>query len=365
MGDQLVRLTRRFILQRSHARYASSRPADAAFFSDDRTEFGRDLVRQLPDCDVLNLHWVAQFVDFRSFFRAVPKRAPLVWTLHDPYPFTGGCHYYGGCDRFMRLCGACPELGSSDGSDLSREVWQRKKESYSLIPDRRLCIVAPSRWLAGEVRKSALLSRFSVSVIPYGLDLDVFTPREKLLARDMLGIPREARVLLFAAQALGERRKGFALLGEALAPLPASAGICLVSVGRGAGLSAVQLPHMSLGFIDNDRILSWAYSAADLYVAPTLDDNLPNTVMESLACGTPVVGFNTGGVPDMVRNGVTGFVVPKGDTVGLRQAILRVLDDAALRADMSKNCRRIAVDEYDLKLQAQRYLALYESIVSN
>jgi glycosyltransferase involved in cell wall biosynthesis len=308
---------------------------------------------------------VAGLVDYRSFFRVVPAKNPLVWTLHDANPFTGGCHYPGACPRFNGGCGECPELGSAIDSDLSRAIWQRKKAAYSRIPEGRIHVVTPSRWLAGEARRSSLLGRFPVSVIPYGIHTDVFCPRKQIMAREALDIPRDTRVVLFAAASLQERRKGFAMLAEALAPLPADAGIHLVSVGQSAFVPNIRLPNLSLGFIENDRILSLVYSAADVYVTPTLDDNLPNTVMESMSCGTPVVGFEVGGVPDMVRNGVSGFVVPKGDTGALRQAILGVLDDAALRTEMSQNCRRIAVEEYDFKLQARRYLTLYESITSN
>jgi glycosyltransferase involved in cell wall biosynthesis len=359
---RLRRLAWRHVLRLSVARYAWSR--GALIFYDDRSELGADLMRQLPPCEIFNLHVIYGFVDFRSFFRSVPRRSLLVWTLHDPIPFAGGCHYYGVCRRFNDGCGACPELGSSNVSDLSREIWQRKKTAYSYIPDGRLHLVTPSRWLADEARQSKLLGRFPVSVIPYGLDTEVFCPRNREAAREALGMPRDARVILFAAASVRDRRKGFTMLGEALAPLPADAGIQLVSVGSNPASPNIRLPNLSLGFIQNDRILSLVYSAADLYVTPTLDDNLPNTVMESMSCGTPVVAFEVGGVPDMVRNGVSGFVVPKGDTVALRQAILRVLDNPTLRAELAANCRRIALEEYDFMIQARRYLDLYTSITN-
>jgi glycosyltransferase involved in cell wall biosynthesis len=333
------------------------------FFTDDRSELGSDLIRQLPACEIVNLHWIAGFVDYRSFFRAVAARMPLVWTLHDANPFTGGCHYYGPCERFMRGCGLCPELGSSSERDLSRAIWQRKKESYSFLRSGRLQVVTPSRWLAGEVQKSALLGGFPVRTIPNGFETEVFSPRDRVLAREMLGVPRDSKVVLFAAQSLGERRKGFAALAQALAPFSPDTGIHLVSVGHADCLLDVRLPHLNLGLVDNDRILSWVYSAADVYVAPTLDDNLPNTVMEAMSCGTPVVGFDTGGVPEMVRNGMSGFVVPKGDTGALRQAILRLLDNSALRTEMAGNSRRIAVEGYDIRLQARRYLSLYQDLL--
>ena len=361
---RVKRFARRHLLWRSAARYASSRPPGAAHFVDDRSELGADLMRQLPTCDITHLHLIFNFVDSRTFFRIAPRRSPLVWTLRDPNPFTGGCNYYGACRRFNDGCGACPVLGSTIASDLSHEVWQRKKAAYSYIPDGRLHLVAPSRWFAGEARQSALLGRFPVSVIPNGLDTEVFSPRDRMMARAALDIPLDAKVVLFGAASVPEHRKGFALLDDALSPLGADTGIHLVSVGRTGFSPNNRLPNLSLGFIENDRILSLVYSAADLYVTPTLDDNLPNAVLESMSCGTPVVGFEVGGVPDMVRNGVSGFVVPKGDTVALRQAILRVLDNPPLRAELAANSRRIAVEEYGLMSMARRYLELYKSVVA-
>jgi glycosyltransferase involved in cell wall biosynthesis len=360
---RLLRLARRQMLLRDARRYASTRPAHAGFFSDDRSEYGAGLAGQIPECEVLNLHFVAGLVDYGTFFRAPSARKPMVWTLHDANAFTGGCHTHGACGRFNQGCGACPELGSSSDKDLTHAIWQRKKGAYAHIPKERLHVVTPSRWLADEARQSTLLGGFPVSVIPYGIATDVFCPRNKLLAREMFGLPKDSKVVLFAAQYGGWAFKGFSLLVEALTPL-ASTDIYLFSVGSGTPSLTLPFPHMNTGFIDNDRILSWAYSAADLYVTPSLDDNLPNTVMESMSCGTPVIGFNVGGVPDMVRDGNTGFLAPKGDVGALRQAILRVLDNPPLGAELAANCRRIAVEEYDLRIQAQRYLELYTSLTN-
>lgn len=364
LSSKLPRIVRRLTLQWSAARYASSRPTGAGWFTDDRSEYGSNLVSQLPECNVVNLHLIGGLVDYRDFFRAMPKRKPVVWTLHDTNPFTGGCHYFGECRRYNHECGECPELGSTQRRDLSHSIWQRKKRSYSLIPKGRLHVVTPSRWLEREVRESALLGRFPVSIIPNGLDTGVFSPRDKGMAREILGIKRDSNVVLFAATGVAAPRKGFKLLAEVLASWPGNKPVHLVSVGQGSDIPGLQLPRTSLGFVGDDRILSWVYSAADIYVTPTLEDNLPNTVMESLSCGTPVIGFDTGGVPDMVRDGVSGFLAPKGDVEALRQAMLRVLDNSDLKAQMAENCRRIAIEEYDVRVLARRYLVLYESLLA-
>ena len=364
LSSRLRRRMRREWTACGLARYRMSRPLGYELFSDDRTEYDADLLSQLPPCDVINMHWVAGFVGYEPFSTRAPKHTPVVWTLHDMNPFTGGCHYDYGCSRHADSCGACPQLGSDDAKDLSHQIWRRKRRVFEQVKSGRLRIVTPSRWLAKEAERSVLFGRFPISVVPYGLDTDVFSPRDRRIARAALEVPQDARVILFAADSTDNRRKGFALLTQALAGLANLAALFLVSLGSGMPAIGVSVPHMHLGYLANDRLLSLAYSAADLLVVSSLQDNLPNTVLESLACGTPVVGFNTGGIPDMVRPGVTGLLVPTGNIGGLREAIAELLRDSDARAEMSINCRRIAVEEYALEVQARRYVDLYEKMLT-
>ncbi len=364
IARRLRRLLRRGRIARSLERYESSRPAGYEPFSGDRSEHGATLVRQLPSCDVINLHWVAGFVDYRSFFRSIPRGTPVVWTLHDMNPFTGGCHYDDGCGKFAEYCGACPQLGSSAARDLSREIWQRKRRVFQGVPKGGLHIVTPSRWLARQVRRSPLLRDRPVSVIPNGLDTQAFSPRDRRSAREVLGVPPEAKVVLFVAQWTGIRRKGFRLLLEALAGLSSVPNLLLMSLGVGGGSDDIGIPHVHFDRTDDDRLLALVYSAADLFVIPSLQDNLPNTVMEAMSCGTPVVGLDVGGIPDMVRPGTTGSLVPPGDVKALGAAIAGLLEDDPKRREMARNCRRIAVEEYSLEVQARRYVELYERMLA-
>jgi len=363
LSSRLRRRLRRERITRDFRCYRTSLSISCELFTDDRSQFGADLVRQLPQCDMINLHWIAQFLDYPAFFAAVPRRIPVVWTLHDMNPFTGGCHYDNGCGRFMSGCGQCPQLGSSDPFDLSSKVWERKQLVFNSLDSARLHIVTPSGWMADQVRKSTLLGRFPVTIIPNGIDGEDFAPRDRHLARDVLGVPREAKVLLFTADVVTHRRKGFALLTEALEGLNEISNLILISIGWGKTVIDSGIHHLHLGYASNDRWLSLIYSAADLFVIPSLQDNLPNTVLESLACGTPVVGFAVGGIPDMVRPGLTGLLVPAGDSMALRDAIVRLLNDPASREHMAAECRRIAVEEYSYELQTKRYVALYESLL--
>jgi glycosyltransferase involved in cell wall biosynthesis len=364
LSNRLRRRLRRERITRSFMRYRVSRPASYERFSDDRTQHGAALVHQLPPGDVVNLHSIASFIDYRTFFAAVPQHTPVVWTLHDMNPFTGGCHYDDGCGRYMDGCGVCPQLGSDDAADLSHKIWERKRKIFAQIKPGRLHIVTPSHWMAGMVKCSILLGGCPVTVIPYGLDVDDFAPRPRCPARNILGVPQNARVVLFVAEAMEIRRKGFALLAKALAGLADLTNLFVISVGRRKPAIDTQFPHLHLGHISNDRLLSLVYSAADILVCPALQENLAQTALESLACGTPIVGFAVGGFPDMVRQGVTGLLVPPQDVPALRAAIADSLQDVSRRAEMAANCRRIAVEEYSLEVQARRYVELYQATVS-
>jgi glycosyltransferase involved in cell wall biosynthesis len=333
------------------------------FFSN-ACEIYKDACEQIPECDLIQLHWVAGFIDYKVFFTWLPPELPLVWTLHDMANFTGGCSYDLSCGKFVQQCGTCPQLGSTSQIDLSRQVWRRKQKYYASLDIERVRIVTPSRWLGKEVERSSLLGRFNWSVIPYGLNTEVFQPRDGRVAREVLGIPQDAQVLLFISSNAGDYLKGFHLLAEALAGVEGDKTIFLLSVGKGFPPRFNRFRHAHFQDIHNDRLLSFIYSASDVYVAPSLGDNLPNTVLESISCGTPVVAFSTGGIPDMVRPGVTGLLATAGDSADLRAAILEILSNNEKRTEMSIHCRRVALAEYDLSVQARRYLEIYREMLN-
>lgn len=360
--SRVMRYARRKNLQAAWNQYRTARPSDASLFSGDRSVHYAALLAQVPSCDVIHLHWVAGLFDYRAFLPAAARQAPLVWTLHDMNPFTGGCHHDYGCGRFANQCGACPQLGYSNPHDLTRVTWRRKRRAFTSIPAGRLQVVAPSQWLAGEARRASLFRDFPVCVIPNGLDMQTFAPREKLSARVMLGIPADARVLLFVAQWLGDPLKGFSHLAHALTGMTDVPGLFLLSVGKFAGALPVPIPCRNLGIVHDPRLLSMIYSAADLFLLPSLQDNLPNTMLESLACGTPIIAYGSGGIPEVVRDGVNGMLVPTGDVAALRSTILSVLSDPARRSAMSENARRLMLREYTLKESARRYAELYASL---
>jgi glycosyltransferase involved in cell wall biosynthesis len=361
----LTRRSRRRRFQTAVGPHLPHIAADYQIFSTDLADDPDRAVnglRSVGTTDILHLHWVSRFVDFPRFFPALPPGLPIVWTLHDMNAFTGGCHFDAGCGRFTGQCGRCPALESSVERDLSRQVADRKIRSLAGIDDRQLVVVSPSRWLASESQRSLVLGRFEHLVIPYGLDTDVFRPVDKAAARKILGLDADARVVMFIAEGATLKRKGAIYLVEAARLLQDDRRLAYLSLGRTSADLPTGVPHVALGHLNNDKLLPMAYFAADVVVVPSTQDNLPNTVLESMACGTPVVGFDIGGIPDMIRDGITGRVVPARDSAALAAAIRDVLSDEPRRQTMAAACRRIAVEEYSLAATARSYLELYNRL---
>ena len=361
LWERVRRWLRRERIQRAFSPYEETRPEQAELFYDDRTPYKGHILNQSPSADIYQLHTIYGFVDHRSFFHEVSR--PVVWTLHDVNPFTGGCQYNVDCTRYRQSCGRCPQLGSETERDLSRHVWHRKRcASRPLIEEGRLQVVAPSTWMAREARRSSLFSEATIEVIPNGLDPEAFRPRDTEGVATALGIPPDHRIVLFLASSTEHPRKGFDLFSEAVEAIGESE-VSFISVGGGEPELAEHLHHVHLGHVESDLLLSVFYSLADLFVIPSRQDNLPNTVLESMACGTPVVGTDTGGIPDMVRPGETGWLAETGNVRELRATIETALREKGKRTQMASRCRRVVEKKYTLERQAREYKALYHSLM--
>lgn len=320
-------------------------------------------VRAIRDADVIHLHWVAHFLTPKSLAALARMDRPIVWTLHDQRPFTGGCHFSAGCRGYVADCGPCPQL-QDDSCRLPSRVLAAQRLA---LPPGRAVVVAPSRWLADCARQSALFAGSRVEVIPYGVDTSAFTPQDRAAARAELGLPASGFQILFGADHGMELRKGAAELAAALrefARLPgAKEASHLVCFGRPSPLMAdVGLPLHELGYLRGDAALRRAYSAADAFVLPSLEDNLPNTMLEALACGTPVVAFEIGGVPDVVADARNGRVVAPGDLAAFGAALHDFLRDSAKCRAMGQEGARIIREGFQLSHQAERYRQLYASL---
>lgn len=317
--------------------------------------------------DLMHLHWIGAGMLSIQAIAQLARRAPLVWTLHDMWAFTGGCHYSGTCERYKAQCGACPQLGSTDENDLSRWTWAQKHQHWQNLP---LTIIAPSRWMAECVKASPLLHNARVEVIPNGIDTARFRPFDQRFARDVFGLPADKKLILFGAHTLTEERKGFAHLPSALRLLAESGWgerAALVTYGENNGTPRenLPLPVYHLGTIHDDRVLALAYAAADVFVSPTQQENLPNTIMEALACGVPCTAFHIGGLPDMITHAQNGYLAQPFAVEDLARGITWVIEDEARRIEMTKQARRKAVESYHLDTIAQRHNALYTELVSN
>lgn len=287
------------------------------------------------------------------------NRRPTVWRLSDMWAATGHVAYSYDCERWRHGCGSCPYLGEYPalGRDRSALLWKLKKRIYERS---RLTLVAPSRWLEGVARESPLLGRFDIRRIPNGVDLDVFRPMPREEARRRLDLHPDRPLVLFSSLAVDDRRKGAVHLAAALVHL-ADRDFDVATVGAGSLAAGRQV--RSLGRLDDEHDLAAAYAAADLYVLPTLAENLPNVALESIACGTPCVAFETGGVPDAVRHGETGWLAPTGDDAALAVGIAALLDDAALRRRLGEGARALAESEFDVRLESRRFAELLEEVV--
>ncbi len=314
--------------------------------------------------DLVNLHWVGW--EFLQIEYLKKINVPLVWTLHDMWAFTGGCHYSGECDLYTKNCGTCPQLGSSKEQDLSRWVWQRKASAWK---DLNLTIVTPSNWLARCVKNSSLCQDMRVEVIPAGLNIQRYKPIDKRQARSLLGMPVDVQIILFGAlSATSAPRKGFHFLEMALLRLYQQSildPIELVIFGSSQPINPPDLGFKTnyLGKLNDDITLALVYAAADVFVAPSVEDNLPNTVMESLACGTPCVSFQIGGMSDMIDHEQNGYLVKPFDIDDLAHGIAWVLADRERHQKLSDRARKKVESEFDSKLQTHRYATLYQELI--
>ena len=329
-------------------------------------------IEQIQQADILNLHWIAWFQSAETIAALLALGKPVLWTLHDMAPFTGGCHYSAGCQGYQTNCQACPQL-KDDRYGLPEVILDNKLAHLSAYPN--LTLVTPSRWLGDCARKSQLFRNHRVEVIPYGLDVNRFRPIPKHIARKQLEIPDDTIVLLFGADSNLEQRKGASLLIEALRqccqnPIVRSlieAGkIRILNFGYGlSGLDDLEIPVTALGHINSDEELCYVYSSATVLLLPSLEDNLPNLMLEAMSCGTPLIAFAVGGMMDLIEDGKTGRLVPPFDIHTFSDMIIDGLTNPDLYGQMGLAARDKILKEYSLEHQANQYLHLYQDLLAS
>lgn len=325
--------------------------------------------KKILESDIINLHWVEKLISNDVLKKIVELDMPLVWTLHDMKPFTGGCHYSAGCREFEKECLNCKQL-KYDPFYLPNKVL---KEKIEILKNAKLTIITPSKWLAKEAKKSTLFKDKRVEIIPNSIEVDVYKPIDKTEAKKKIGIDPDKIILQFGAQDTKEKRKGFEYLIEAIKAalenqefkkLCDDKKILILCMGHPSEeLRNLPIESKELGFVSQDEQIALAYSATDLFILPTLEDNLPNTMLESFACKTPIVAFDTGGVSDVVKDGENGILVPKCDSKALAKGILELVFDKTKRENFAKNGRKLVESSFKLEDQANAYIKLFEEIL--
>lgn len=321
----------------------------------------------VKEADIIHLHWINQgMLSLKGIRKLLKLGKPIVWTMHDMWPCTGICHYARDCSHYTDHCGDCFFLKQSGGKDLSYRIFQKKLR----VGYENIFFVVCSEWLRAKAEKSGLLKRSRILTIPNPLDTDLFLPSDKLEVRKKLGLSLDSCFLLFGAAKVGDVRKGFEYYFEALRLLnremPELNGkLELLFMGE-AGLEIpkdIPYPAHFTGFLtDEKKIADW-YNAANLFVLPSLEENLPNMIMESMACGTPVVGFDTGGIPEMIDHLENGYIADYRDSADLMRGIYWTLFEADYRI-LSQKARQKVLENYTKEIVAQKYYSLYEQLLN-
>lgn len=303
---------------------------------------GEDITQspEFREADVVHLHWVNQgFLSLKGIEKIIQSGKRLVWTMHDQWPYVGICHYTEDCDRYQSHCQNCPQLLHPDAKDLSYRIFEKKQRIWQKAD---ITFVGCSQWIADEARKSALTQGHRIVSIPNAIDHSVFRPMSKDDARTQFGLPKDKHIVLFICQKVSDERKGMRYLEKAMKQLPE---VHVVRVGKGGDFE-----------ISDERRMAAMYTAADVFVTPSLQDNLPNTIVEAMSCGTPCVGFRVGGIPEMIHHLRDGYVARYRDADDLAEGIRYVL----AHPELQQAAIAYAYETYNEKRVAQLYIKEYE-----
>jgi len=311
--------------------------------------FGSDISKHplIQQADIVHLHWVNfGFLSVSDIASLTRLNKPVFWTLHDMWAFTGGCHHSGACEHFQQSCGDCKFLKNPHPTDLSHRLWEAKKTEFA---SNNLHIITCSDWLGKRAKQSSILGSHSIQTIPNAIDTEFFSPNDAT----GLGLDANKKYVLFVAMRVNAPAKGFHLLKEALHYLDAATTELLI-VG-GEMTEELPLKSHNFGQISDPAKMRDIYAAADVFVTPSLEENLPNTIMEAMACGTTCVGFEVGGIPEMIKHEVTGYVAQAFDPKDLAKGINWCLQSTT----SGSKSRERALQLYDQSIVAQQHLDYY------
>lgn len=338
-------------------------------FAVDIANTGTDIT-SLPEfqqADVIHLHWINQgMLSLKNIEKILTSGKPVVWTMHDMWPCTGICHHARECTHYHTECHNCPFIhGGSKKKDLSTTIFRRKLKTYA---QGKITFVAVSQWLEQEARKSRLLQDQNVVSILNPINTNLFKPRNKMDARRALKLPTDKQLLMFGAHKATNKRKGMDYLVEACRILQQlhpefTANLGLIVIGGESDKvgDLISLPIYSMGYVNDTKILVELYNSADLYVTPSLEEAMGYTVMEAMACGTPCVGFNVGGIPEMIDHLHNGYIAQYKSSEDFANGIYWTLTDPGYPGLAEQAARKVAT-HYSENTIAKKYIDLYNKV---
>lgn len=334
-------------------------------FEVDIANAGTDItkLREFQEADIIHLHWINQgMLSLGGIRKILRSGKPVVWTMHDIWPATAICHVTLGCRNFTTQCRNCRLLpGGGGANDLAATIWQKK---LAMLEGENVYYVACSRWLESEAKKSALLKGQKITSIPNPIDTHIYKRGDKQAARQRLGLPAEKKLILFASQRVTNENKGMGYLIEACRQLQLEQ-TGMIILGGHAEEVVDQLPLQAypLGYVNDEQRIVDVYNAADVFVLPSLSENLPNTIMEAMACGVPCVGFKVGGIPEEIDHRRNGYVAEYRSADDLARGIRWILQEADYEA-LSQNAVRKVVQNYSQQSVALKYLDVYHQAMA-
>jgi glycosyltransferase involved in cell wall biosynthesis len=320
--------------------------------------FGVDFTKtkEYQETDIIHLHWInGSFVNIKHLAK-IDK--PIVWTMRDMWPMMGGCHYSMECEKYKTGCGNCDQLQSKRSYDLSKFILNRKKK---YLP-KSMKLVGISHWLSEKAKESELFRDFDVRTISNNIDTNEFFRIDKKVARDILGIKTDKKIILVGSTNLKDFYKGFGKFQEAVKELDKSKYLlCFFGNVDKSVAEHLGFEYKSFGYLYDNISLRLAYSSADVFVAPSLMDAFGKTLAESMACGTPVVCFDATGPKDIVTHKVDGYKAKPFESKDLSEGIEWILN-AENYDELCKNAREKVLQEFDSKVVAKKYIELYETV---
>jgi glycosyltransferase involved in cell wall biosynthesis len=331
--------------------------------TDPRADLLRFTAPEMADVDIINIHKTEYFADIPALLASMPASKPVVITLHDLSPITGGCDYPGSCERFKNGCGECPLLDTHQENDYSRKIFKMRQNAYAMRLPEKFALVANSRWTLENIKRSGLTAGRRAELIHLALDQNIYKPAHRTIAREALGIGAGESVICFAAHNLGYPHKGGVQLAEAMAGLKFNGSIHVLTMGSSHIQASPQFKHTHFGRIESDALQSLIYRAADVFVIPSLEEAFGQTALEAVACGTVVAGFAVGGIVDIIQNDLNGLLVARGDSDALGQAITRLLKDEPLRTRWRESCEAWVKERFSFDRNATAYCGLYKSLL--